>query len=56
MTELQKLELEHKERAGTITKREQKRLNASRNQGRTSEGYAEKRQRRKGQRNDHEGV
>lgn len=45
MTEQQRLELEHKEREGTITRREMKRLKASRKRGRTSPGYAEKKQR-----------
>jgi len=46
MTEQQRLELEHKERAGTITRRELKRLKASRKRGRTSPGYAEKQERK----------
>jgi hypothetical protein len=46
MTEFQKRELEEKERNGTITRRELKRLNKSRSRGRTSRGYAEKHPRR----------
>jgi hypothetical protein len=52
MTEFQIRDLEAKEAEGTITRKEQKRLNASRNQGRTSEGYKGRKLRRRLERSE----